>query len=127
MSVDLTRIGVLHVTLLAATGGVAYVTHWAEPGSVLLGGAVMGVNFCLLRLITGVLRRSVTGEASARRVAVAVGAMAVKFAVFLGMLAALFWRVPVDGMSFAFGVTLLLVACVLEAARCELTPLKGAS
>ena len=36
MAVDLTRIGKIHVGLLGATGGLAYATHWAEPGSVLL-------------------------------------------------------------------------------------------
>ena len=118
MAIDLTRIGKLHVGLLGATGSVAYATHWIEPGSLLLGGAVMGVNFWLLRLITNVLRSSAE-RASRSRAAVAVAAMTLKFALFLGLLAVVFWRLPIEGMSFACGVTLLLLACVIEAVRSE--------
>ena len=52
--------------------------------------------------------------------AVAVAAMLLKFGLFLGLLGMLLWHVPIEGMSFAAGVTLLLVACVLEALRDEL-------
>ncbi len=125
MAVDLTRIGKIHVGLLGATGGVAYATHWAEPGSILLGGAVMGANFYLLRLIAHLLRPDAFVPEKRGRIALAVAAFVLKFGLFVGLLAALFWRVPVEGMSFALGVTLLLVACVLEAARQELFAVKG--
>ena len=125
MAVDLSRIGKIHVGLLGATGGVAYATHWAEPGSVLLGGAVMGANFYLLRLIANLLRPDAFDPEKRGRVALAVAAFVLKFGLFLGLLAALFWRVPIEGMSFALGVTLLLVACVLEAARQEFAGVKG--
>jgi hypothetical protein len=125
MAIDLTRISRVHLGLLGATGGVAYATHWVEPTSLLLGGAVMGVNFWLLRVITDVLRRSATGTVSPRRVATAVAAMALKFALFLGLLGVLFWRLPTEGLSFAFGVMLLLVACVVEAARHDLIAAEG--
>jgi hypothetical protein len=125
MAVDLTRIGKIHVGLLGATGGVAYATHFAEPGSVLLGGAVMGANFYLLRLITNLLRPDAFDPEKRGRVALAVAAFVLKFGLFLGLLAALFWHVPIEGMSFALGVTLLLVACVLEVARQELFSVKG--
>ncbi len=125
MAIDLTRIGRTHVGLLGATGGVAYATHWIEPGSVLLGGAVMGANFYLLRLITNWLRPDAAGAAGRARVALAVGAFVLKFGLLLGLLAALFWRVPIEGMSFAVGVTMLLVACVLEAVRHEWRSAKG--
>ncbi len=125
MAIDLTRIGKLHVGLLGATGGVAYATHWVEPGSLLLGGAVMGANFYLLRLITHLLRPDALDAAKRGRAALAVGAFVLKFGLFLGLLAALFWRAPIEGMSFAVGVTLLLVACVLEAARNEWSGVKG--
>jgi hypothetical protein len=125
MAIDLTRIGKLHVGLLGATGGVAYATHWAEPVSLLLGGAVMGVNFWLLRLLTNVLRPGDGQGGSRTRAAVAVAAMTLKFTLFLGLLAALFWRVPIEGMSFAGGVTVLLVACLLEVGRNELLTAKG--
>ena len=125
MAVDLTRIGKIHVGLVGATGGVAYATHWIEPGSVLLGGAVMGANFYLLRLIANLLRPDAFDPAKRGRIVLAVAAFVLKFGLFIGLLAALFWRLPIEGMSFALGVTLLLVACVLEAARQELFGVKG--
>lgn len=127
MAVDLRRIGKLHVGLVGATGGVAYATQWMEPGSVLLGGAVMGANFYLLRLIAALLRPDTFDPEKRGRVVLAVGAFVLKFGLFLGLLAALFWRLPIEGMSFALGVTLLLVACVVEATRQELIGAKGVS
>jgi hypothetical protein len=125
MAVDLTRIGMWHIGLLAATCSVAYATRWAEPGSVLLGGVVMGANFYLLRLITNLLRPDAFDPTKRGRAALAVAAFVLKFGLFLGLLAALLWRLPIEGMSFALGVTLLLVACVLEAVRAELLTTKG--
>jgi len=101
---------------------LAYATHSGAPGSLLLGGIVMGVNFWLLRLVTNVLRPSVLEAGKPGRVALAIAALTLKFALFLGLLGLLFWRVPIDGLSFAVGVTLLLVACLLEVARGELRP-----
>ena len=121
MAIDLTRISKMHVGLLGATGGVAYATQWGEPASLLLGGAVMGANFWLLRLITNLLRPG--GRA---RAAVAVAAFVAKFMLFFGLLLLLFWRVPIEGMSFAFGATMLLLACLLEAARNARVASKGA-
>jgi hypothetical protein len=125
MAVDLTRIGKIHLGLLGATSGLAYATQWAAPGSLLLGGAVMGANFYLLRLITNVLRPDAFAPEKRGRVALAVAAFVLKFGLFLGLLAALLGHLPIEGMSFAFGVTLLLVACVLEVVRQELFGVKG--
>lgn len=124
MAVDLTRIGKFHVALLGVMGAVAYATRWIEPGSLLLGGLVMGVNFWLLRVITDLLRPDMVEPTKRGRVPLAVGAMTLKFALFLGLLVALFHRIPIEGMSFALGVTLLLVACVIEAVRVELMTAK---
>jgi hypothetical protein len=120
MAIDLTRITKLHVGLVGATGGLSYATHWGAPGSLLLGGAVMGVNFCLLRVVTNVLRPTVLDATRPGRAAVAIAALTLKFGLFIGLLGMLFWRVPLEGMSFAVGVTLLLVACLIEAAGAEL-------
>lgn len=117
MAIDLGRITRLHVGLVGTAGGLAYATHWGAAESVLLGGALMGVNFWLLRLATNVLRPSVLDVAKPGRVAVAIVALTLKFALFIGLLGLLFWRVPIEGMSFATGVTLLLVACLFEVAR----------
>ena len=120
MAVDLTRITKLHVGLVGATGGLSYAAHIGEPGSLLLGGAVMGANFYLLRLIGSLLLPRAKDPSRRGRAAVAVAAMLLKFGLFLGLLGMLFWRLPIEGVSFAAGVTLLLVACVLEALRDEL-------
>jgi len=125
MGVDLARIKRLHVALMGAAAAVAYMTGWADASSVLLGGAVMGLNFYLLQLIAGLLRPDVLDAAKRGRAAVAVAAFVLKFSLFLGLLVAVFWRVPVEGLSFAVGVTLLLVACVIEAARYEWLDAKG--
>jgi len=127
MAIDLTRIGKFHIGLLVAVGALAFATRWVDPGSVLLGGVVMGANFWLLRIMTNVLRPGGVDPHNRGRVALAVGAMTLKFGLFLGLLAALFWRLPIEGMSFALGVTLLLVACLLEVGRNELFAMKGAS
>ena len=117
MAIDLSRILRLHAVLVGVGGGLAYVTHWGAPGSLLLGGAVMGLNFWLLRLVTNVLQPAVLDAAKPGRAAVAIGALSLKFGLFLGLLGLLFWRVPIEGMSFAAGVTLLLLACLFEVAR----------
>ncbi len=122
--IDLTRITRMHVGLVGASGGLAYATHIGEAGSVLLGGAVMGANFVLLRWIVGAVCATDPAKA-ARRKALAAAAVVLKFAVFLGLLAGFFLRVPIEGMSFAFGATLLVVACVIEALRHDASLLKG--
>jgi|SRR6185295_5678108 len=127
MAIDLTRIGKFHLGLLAVVAALAYATRLAEPGSVLLGGMVMGANFFLLRIITNVLRPGALDPSRRGTVVLAVAAMILKFGLLLGLLAALFSRLPIEGMSFALGVTLLLVACLLEVGRNELLAAKGVS
>ena len=125
MALDLARIGRLHVGLVGTSGGLAYATQWGGAGSVLLGGAVMGVNVVLLKLITNAISSAATNPDKPRRAELAVGAFVVKFGLFLVLLAGLFWRLPIDGMSFAFGATLLLVAVVVEALRSDPGAVKG--
>ena len=43
--------------------------------------------------------------------------MLAKFVVFVGLLALLIWRVPIDVMAFALGATILLVAITLSSLR----------
>jgi len=125
MTVDLTRIGKLHVGLVIAAGAMVAATQWGEPGSLILGGAVMGANFWLLHIIISALCRSAAHPDRQPQVTLGMVGMCLKLALFLGLLAALFMRLPIEGMSFAAGVTLLLVACVIEAARVERMRLKG--
>lgn len=114
-SFDLATVGKIHVALLAAVAGVAYATAWVDAGSVLLGGAVMGINVWLMKLIAAALVPSGPDAAGGGSAGLAVVALLLKFGLFLGLLAVLFWRLPVDVMGFATGVTVLLVACVVAA------------
>lgn len=121
-AVDLTRVAKIHVALVAGAGAVAYATRWMEPASLLLGGAVMGANLWLLRVIARAMTGSAAEPAGQGRLALAMVAMLLKFGLFLGLIALLFWRLPIEAKSFTVGVTLLLVACVLEVSQA-----KGAS
>lgn len=108
---NLERIEILHAGMLGVTTILAAVTGWLQVGSLVLGSAVMGANFRLLREIV----RRVVRPGNGWHWAVAL--FVAKFALFLGLLMLIFWRIPVDGLSFAVGVTLLLTACVVEALR----------
>jgi hypothetical protein len=125
-AVDLTRIAKIHLALVAGGGAVAYATRWMEPASLLLGGAVMGANLWLLRVIARAMAAAAAEPERQGRLGVALGAMLLKFGLFLGLIAVLFWRLPIEAKSFTAGVTLLLVACVLEVAQEAAWGAKGA-
>ncbi len=109
MSIQLEQIERVHLVLIAVTAAAAWATGWFGPGSVALGGLVMAANVWLLKRIS---RRVLTPAAAAQRPGVVLLLVLAKFSIFLGLLALLFWRVPLDPMGFAVGATLLLVACV---------------
>lgn len=112
MGLRLQDIERLHLAMLAAAAVAAAVSGWLSAISLLGGGAVMGGNFWLLRQITA---RLFTPEQRNRGVVVTL--MLLKFSIFIGLLAALFWRVPLDPLAFGVGATLLPLACVTAALR----------
>jgi len=112
MGLRLQDIERLHLGLLAAAVCAAALSGWLSPPSVLLGGAVMGINFWLMRQMGA---RIFTAEG--RRPPVVMGLMLAKFTLFIGLLGLLFWRVSLDPLAFAVGATLLLIACVIVALR----------
>lgn len=112
MPVQLEHIERLHVVLLLAVSTVALVTRWVSPGSVLLGGAVMGGNVWLMRHL---FRRLFLPGAANQAAVLAL--VLLKFSLFIGLMALLLWRVPVDPLGLGVGATVLLVACVAEALR----------
>lgn len=103
----------LHLGLLAVAASAAWLSGWLAPASVLLGGAVMLVN---LRLLAALVARLLSPD-RAGSPALVVALMLAKFAVFVGLLALLIWRVPVDVLGFALGATILLVAITLSSLR----------
>jgi len=107
-----------HVALLALAVSAAAVTARVSPISLFIGGAVMGVNLWTM----GRIFQRVVRPTEEQRGVWVVGLMVLKFALFLSLLAALFWRVPIDPVGFAVGVTVLLVACVVEALRQGMRP-----
>ena len=85
-----------------------------EPWALLLGGLFMGVNFFLLGCGA---RWVLTPLASKGRRRTGVLLLFMKFLLFLGLLAALFFRLRLDAVSFAVGFSTFLVAIVIEALR----------
>lgn len=113
MPIHLEQIERTHVVLLALVVGGAFVTRWLSPWSVLLGGAVMGVDFWLMRQLFARLMQ----PANRNRPGIVLALALAKFALFVGILAALFWRVELDALAFGIGATVLLIACVAAALR----------
>jgi hypothetical protein len=112
MGLRLQDIERLHLGLLAIAVCAAYLSGWLAPLSLLLGGAVMGANFWLMRQLAS---RLFTPER--RRPEVVLGLMLIKFSIVIGLIALLFWRVQLDPLAFGIGATLLLVACVAATLR----------
>ena len=127
MEATLARVGKLHLGLVGGAAGLAAAAGLGDPASLVLGGAVMGVNVWLLRVMSDAMVRRGAVSGGGSRPGLAVGAMVLKFGLFLGLVAALLGRLPIEGMSFAVGVTLLLAACVVEAVRSGAVPVKGES
>lgn len=101
----------LHLVLLGVACALAVGTGWLSAWGILLGGAVMGANFWLMRQIFG---RLFVPRPEQRPVLV-FGMVFAKFSLLLAVLGVLFWRVPIDALAFGFGATILLVACVAAA------------
>jgi hypothetical protein len=115
MSLRLENVERLHLGLLVLAVGLAVLTGYLAPWSLVLGGGVMGLNMWLLRQL--VARLLVEGAVQSAPIVVAL--VILKFLLFMGLLVVLFWRVPLDPVSFAVGATLLLIACVVETLRCQ--------
>jgi hypothetical protein len=113
MSLRVQDIERLHVQLLFMAVGVAVLTQWVSAWSLLFGGVVMGANFWVMRR----LFERLLDTRRRPRPALIMGLLLLKFSFFLGLLAVLFWRLPIDGMAFGIGATVLLVACVAAALR----------
>lgn len=76
----------------------------------------MGANFVMLRVMTQAAVGALAGSETPR-VGVAAAAFVGKFLLFVLLMAGLFWRLPIEGMSFAAGATLLVVAILVESLR----------
>lgn len=108
------RIELWHGLLLALLAITLSSAQWGDTGSMLVGGVFMGVNFWLLSQGVALV---LTPLGSLGRVKVGVALLVVKIILFLGLLTALFFRFTLDAISFSLGVTMLILAILLEAVR----------
>jgi hypothetical protein len=101
----------LNLALVGLGAGLSWLLGYGHGLSLLLGGAVMHGNFWLLKkLVRSLLLAPSQGGPGRSRAAIWFVA---KSLFFLGLLSALLLRYPVHGQSFAVGVSLLLLACVI--------------
>ncbi|HEX6439751.1 MAG TPA: hypothetical protein VF182_21725 [Candidatus Binatia bacterium] len=106
------RIELWHGLLLLATALTLGQSRFIELKALLLGGVFMGVNFFLLGF--GILW-VLPPLASKGRVTAGVSLLILKIIFFLSLLTLLFFRFHIDGLSFALGVSTLILAIFVEA------------
>ena len=111
------RIELWHVVMLLALLATLAPGKFVEPQSLLIGGLFMGINFLLLSYGVAWVLTPLAGKG---RVKAGVGLLILKIAIFLALLAALFFRVQVDALSFALGFSTLLLAILVETLRTRL-------
>jgi hypothetical protein len=112
------RIELWHVAMLLGLLVTLAPGRFIEPEGLLIGGLFMGINFLLLSYgVAWVL----TPLAARGRVKAGVGLLVVKSAIFIALLATLFFRVQLDAISFALGFSTLLLAILVEALRTRLS------
>jgi hypothetical protein len=108
------RIELWHVVMLSALLLTLAPGKFIEPAGLLMGGLFMGINFLLLSYGVAWMLTPLAGKG---RVKTGVGLLILKIAIFLALLAALFFQVRVDALSFALGFSTLLLAILVEAIR----------
>jgi hypothetical protein len=101
----------LHLTLALSVMALLLPMRLLDPWAFIIGGLFMGINFLLLGLG---LQWTLASFSQRGRVRAGIFLLVLKMALFLGLTSALFMRVRLDGLSFAAGVSCLLVAILLE-------------
>ena len=103
-----------HTTLVIVLFAVLVPLGMVESYSLLVGGLFMGVNFLLLGLgIRGVL----TPFAGKGKIRSGVILLTLKLLLFLALLSAFFLKFQFDALSFALGISCLLVAAIAHGLR----------
>ena len=108
------RIELWHTLLLLSLWVTLGPSKLVDPTALLIGGVFMGINFLLLSFGVALVLTPLAGKG---RVKVGVGLLVLKIIIFLGLLAALFFRFDIDALSFALGFSTLIVAIVIETLR----------
>jgi hypothetical protein len=105
------RIELLHGLLVVVLLALLTPIKAVEPAALVLGALFMGVNFLLMSYG---IRWLLAPFVSKRRAALGVALLVVKLALFLGLISALFIRLPLHAPSFAVGISCLLAAIMME-------------
>ncbi len=116
---QIAAIEALNVALVGVGAGLGWLGGFLHVPSFVLGGAVMHVNFWLLKRVVRSLFAASEESAAPRgshRLRTA-GWLAAKLAFFFLLSSAVIVRYPVEAGSFAAGVPLLLIACVITSLR----------
>lgn len=108
------RIELWHGTMLLALLVTLAPGKLVEPEGLLIGGLFMGINFLLLCYGVGWVMTPLAGRG---RIKLGVGLLVLKTAIFLALLAMLFFRVQLDAISFGLGFSTLFLAIVVESLR----------
>lgn len=108
------RIELWHVLMLSALLVTLAPGKFIEPEGLLIGGLFMGINFLLLSYGVAWVLMPLAGKG---RVKAGVGLLILKIAIFLVLLATLFFGVQMDALSFALGFSTLLLAILVETIR----------
>jgi hypothetical protein len=108
------RIELWHIGLLVLCAATLAPYQLLDPKAMWLGGVFMGVNFLLLSYGVAWLLTPLAGRG---RVRAGVTLLALKIALFLGLLSFVFFRFELDAISFSVGFSTLLLAIFIEAAR----------
>jgi hypothetical protein len=107
--VDLRRVGNLTLALTAACVLGSSAVGVGRPASVAAGGAVILVNYHLIRILVSQLMRPRLAKAWTSFL------FTLKFVLFFGLVAGAFYRLPIEPVSFAVGASQLLLAILVEA------------
>jgi len=108
------RIELWHGILLLALLGVLGPAKLVQPSALLLGGLFMGLNFLLLSYGVAWVLTPLAGKG---RVKAGIGLLILKILIFLALLTAVFFRLPLDAISFSMGFSTLILAIFVEAVR----------
>jgi|SRR5215475_3168137 len=104
------RVELWHGAILLALVAISRAMSWLDPLALLAGGIFMGGNFLLLGL--GV-RWLLSPSVSKTRQRVGACLLMFKLLLFLALISAAFFQLRLDGVSFAVGVSSLLLASLV--------------
>jgi hypothetical protein len=101
----------LNLVLLGIGAILGWISALFHVPSFLLGGVFMQANFWLLKKIVRVLFAQFSGTERGKGFGVVW--IVAKGVLFLLLLSGLFLHYPIQPVSFTFGVSLLLVTCMI--------------